>query len=207
MAHNDQIRPLADVPDHGFGLLGGLAHSVLADYADAVPPVPRLHLGQNTLPNPPFPMAARVPFVELLESWGPCDGNLAAFLAAAGQHLRDLPIPDASEFSQSARVLQRVLRFDAIAIAWPSPGALDPCAPEPFANPGGEPDPGMPTVITVAVDRAGKALYGWMPQAGSAADIELTGEGLTANDPIVALLLDVLLAQYEWTCKVFGLVS
>jgi hypothetical protein len=202
MAHNDQIRPLADVPDHGFGLLGGLAHSALADYADVVPPVPRLHLGQNTLPNPPFPMAARVPFVELTESWDQCDGTLAAFLAVGARHLRNLPIPKASAYTQPARILQRVLRFDSIAIAWPSPSALDPCVADAGAEPGL--GLGMPTVITVAVDRASNALYGWMPQAGPTAEIELTGEGLTASDPIVALLHDVLLAQYEWTCKVFG---
>jgi hypothetical protein len=63
MANKDHIRPLAGLPDHGFGPLGRLAHSVLAEYAGTAPPVPQLHLGQNTLPNPPFPMAAEVPFI------------------------------------------------------------------------------------------------------------------------------------------------
>jgi hypothetical protein len=208
MPHSAQIRPLADVPDHGFGFLGALAHSALADYSTAVyprttlpvpalPPVPHLHLGQNTLPDPPFPMAALVPFgglSDLRAGWRECGEDLAAFLAGAARQLRKLPVPMASAFSVQARILQRVLRFDSIAMVWPS--ELTPAA-----RPA---DAGLPTVIAVAVDRAGNALCGWMPRAGSAADIELNDEELTADDPIVALLRDVLLAQYEWTCKVFG---
>jgi hypothetical protein len=52
----DHIRPAGRPSDHGFGPLGRLAHSVLAEYAGTAPPVPQLHLGQNTLPNPPFPI-------------------------------------------------------------------------------------------------------------------------------------------------------
>jgi hypothetical protein len=203
MQDTDQIRPLADEPNHGFGLLGGLAHSLLAEYAGAVPAVPRLHLGQNTLPNPPFPMAARVPFGDLSQGWEACSQDLAGFLEAGARSLRTQPVPQASAFSQPVRILQRVLRFDSIAMAWPSQLTARVLAGHRGATPA-EPRPRVATVITVAVDRAGHTLYGWVPQAGGTADIELTGEGLTISDPIAALLLDVLLAQYEWTAKVFG---
>jgi hypothetical protein len=200
MPHSQQIRPLADVPDHGFGLLGALAHSALADYADysGTFPVPHLHLGQNTLPEPPFPMAARVPFGglhDLRAGWRECGEDLAAFLAGAARQLRNLPVPLPSSFSFQARLLQRVLRFDSIAIVWPSELTA---ATESAGS-------GTPTLIAVAVDRAGNVLYGWMPRAGPAAEIELNDEELTADDPIVVLLRGVLTAQYEWTCKVFEL--
>ena len=80
MGTKDPIRPLAGSPDHGFGFLGRLMHSVLAEYAGTVPPVPYLHLGQNTLPNPPFPMPAQVPFGDLSEGWRECGEDLAMFL-------------------------------------------------------------------------------------------------------------------------------
>ena len=116
MGNKDHIRPLAGVPDHGFGFLGRLAYSVLAEYAGAAPSVPHLHLGQNTLPNPPFPMAAEVPFGDLSEGWRECGENLAEFLQAGARALRNQPIPDAAAYSEQIRILQRVLRFDSIAM-------------------------------------------------------------------------------------------
>jgi hypothetical protein len=198
MANNDHIRPLAGVPDHGFGLLGRLAHSVLAEYAGTAPLVPRLHLGQNTLPNPPFPMPAEVPFGDLSEGWQECGEDLALFLRAGARALRDQPTPDISAYSERIRTLQRALRFDSIAMAWHDPGRA------------------AFSMIVVAVDRAGNALGGRIPAGGSSAEIQVTGAGPSAaaaddddadaDDAIVALLRDVLLAQYEWTSTVFGLV-
>src|SRR5487761_213283 len=127
MANKDHIRPLAGVPDHGFGLLGRLAHSVLAEYAGTGLPVPQLHLGQNTLPNPPFPMAAEVPFGDLSEGWQECGADLALFLKAGARALRNQPIPDVSAYSERIRTLQRVLRFDSIAMVWHDPARGPPC--------------------------------------------------------------------------------
>jgi hypothetical protein len=184
MANKDHIRPLAGVPDHGFGLLGRLAHSVLAEYAGTALPVPHLHLGQNTLPNPPFPMAAEVPFGDLSEGWQECGEDLATFLRAGARALRNQPIPDIAVYSERIRILQRVLRFDSIAMVWQDPGRA------------------AFSMVAVAVDRAGNALAGRIPAGGTSADIEI----IEADDTIVALLRDVLLAQYEWTSAVFGLV-
>jgi hypothetical protein len=206
MPHTDQIRLLADVPDHGFGLLGGLAHSVLAEYAGAAPVVPCLHLGQNTLPNPPLELAASVSFGDLSQGWRECGSDLAAFLATGARSLRAQPTPAAGAFSQPVRIVQRLLRFDSIALAWPGWALLSGHAADDADGPADGFCGALPEVIAVAVDRASNALYGWVPQAGSTTDIQVTGDGLTASDPIVALLRDVLLAQYEWTSSVFGLV-
>jgi len=188
MANKDHIRPLAGVPDHGFGLLGRLAHSVLAEYAGTALPVPHLHLGQNTLPNPPFPMAAEVPFGDLSEGWQECGEDLAKFLAAGARALRGQPIPDISAYSERIRILQRVLRFDSIAMVWHDPRRA------------------AFSVVVLAVDRAGNALAGRIPAGGTAADIQITDDEPAVGDTTAALLRDVLLAQYEWTSAVFGLV-
>jgi hypothetical protein len=189
MANNDQIRPLAGVPDHGFGLLGRLVHSVLAEYASATLTVPRLHLGQNTLPNPPFPMAAEVSFGDLSVGWLECGEDLAVFLQTGTVVLRNQPIPDISAYTEEIRVLQRVLRFDSIAMAW-----HDPDRPS-FA------------IIALAMDRAGNFLAGWIRDGGTADDIELTDEAPSTADKVLAALLhEVLQAQYEWTTTAFGLV-
>jgi hypothetical protein len=188
MASKDQIRPLAGVPDHGFGLLGRLAHSALAEYSGAAPSVPHLHLGQNTLPNPPFPMASEVPFGDLSEGWRECGEDLAEFLRAGARALRNQPIPDVSAYGEQIRILQRVLRFDSIAIVWHDPGRA------------------ALSMVALAVDRVGNALSGRIPDGGTAADIEIVDDDSLADDMIVVLLRDVLLAQYEWTSKVFGLV-
>ncbi|HEY6495840.1 MAG TPA: hypothetical protein VIZ43_21375, partial [Trebonia sp.] len=187
MANKDQIRPLAGTPDHGFGLLGELTHSVLAEYAGTVPPVPYLHLGQNTLPNPPFPMPARVPFGDLSQGWRECGEDLAVFLQTGARALRAQAIPDASAYSERIRILQRVLRFDSIVMVWHDPARIG------FS------------LIALAVDRTGRTLAGHVPVGGTVADIEVTDEEPAADDKIVALLRDVLQAQFEWTSAAFGL--
>jgi hypothetical protein len=187
MANKDQIRPLVGSPDHGFGFLGRLMHSVLAEYAGTVPMVPYLHLGQNTLPNPPFPMPAQVPFGDLSEGWRESDADLAMFLQAGARALRNQAIPDVSAFSEQMRILQRVLRFDSIVMVWHDPGRT------------------AFSMVALAVDRAGNALAGRIPADGTTADIEITDEEPADDDKIVALLRDVLQAQYEWTSTAFGL--
>lgn len=189
MPNNDEIRPLAGVPDHGFGLLGRLVHSTIAEYADIPLSAPRLHLGQNTLPDPPFPMPAEVPFGgDLGLGWLECGQSLATFLRTGIAALRSQPIPDISAYSEQIRIAQRVLRFDSIAMVWHDPGRA------------------MLPVVALAVDRAGNALAGWLPDGGTAADIAVSDDDPAAEDLIIALLHELLQAQYEWTSTVFGLV-
>ena len=102
--------------------------------------------------------------------------------------LRSQPIPDISAYSEQIRILQRVLRFDSIAMVWCDPGRV------------------MFSLVALAVDRAGNALAGWLPDGGGLADIEVTDERPPSDDIIVALLHELLQAQYEWTTTAFGLV-
>jgi hypothetical protein len=205
MENTEQIRLLAGVPNHGFGLLGGLAHSVLVEYEGVPLPAPRLHLGQNTLPDPPIPLPAQVPFGDLRQGWNECGRDLVRFLELGARTLRAQATPDISHYSKQIRILQKMLRFDAIALVWEGrlTGAGQPPQPDPSA---GVPD-GVPAVVAWVVDRKGNALLGWFPAAGTSADIEISGDAVTAEDEIVALLREVLLAQYAWTSIVFRLVS
>jgi hypothetical protein len=224
MQNTEQIRLLAGVPNHGFGLLGGLAHSVLAEYPGVPLPAPRLHLGQNTLPDPPLPLPAQVPFGDLNEGWHECGKDLVRFLEAGARALRTQATPDISHYSQQIRILQKILRFDAIAMVWEGrmirpadslagwslasdadTGRRDPRRPDGQRQP--DPSPGVPAVVAWVVDRAGNSLLGWFPAAGSCADIEIIGDPASTEDRIVALLREVLLAQYAWTSIVFRLVS
>jgi hypothetical protein len=132
-------------------------------------------------------MAAEVPFGDLSEGWQECGEDLALFLKAGARALRNQPIPDISAYSERIRTLQRVLRFDSIAMVWHDPARA------------------AFSMVALAVDRAGNALAGRIPAAGTSADIEIIDEP-SADDLIVGLLRDVLLAQYEWTSAVFGLV-
>jgi hypothetical protein len=133
-------------------------------------------------------MAAEVPFGDLSEGWQECGADLEMFLRAGAQALRNQPIPDVSAYSERIRTLQRVLRFDSIAMVWhdPARAAL--------------------SMVAVAVDRAGNALAGQIPAGGTSADIEITDDEAPDDEAVAGLLRDVLLAQYEWTAAVFGLV-
>lgn len=185
----DQIHPLDGVPDHGFGPLGGLTHSVLTQYIGAALTVPHLHLGQNILPDPPFPLAAHVPMGNPLnEDWQECGAELDAFLRAGARELRNQPTPPISAYSQQIRILQWVLRFDAIAMVWRDPRLAG------FS------------MVALVVDRTGNCLAGRVPDGGDATDIEVVRGEPPADDGIAVLLHDVLLAQYEWTSAVFGVV-
>ena len=110
------------------------------------------------------------------------------FLQSGILALRRQPIPDISAYSEQIRILQRVLRFDSIAMVWHDPGRT------------------MYSLVALAVDRAGNSLAGWVPAGGTAADIEVTHERSIADDVIVALLHELLQAQYDWTTTAFGLV-
>jgi hypothetical protein len=217
MENTEQIRLLAGVPNHGFGLLGGLAHSVLAEYEGVPLLAPRLHLGQNTLPDPPIPLPAQVPFGDLYRGWTECGRDLVSFLELGARTLRAQPTPDISRYGLQIRILQKMLRFDAIVMVWRG-RMIRPASSTAnwslavAANAGGadqrEPDSsaGVPAVVAWVVDRTGNSLLGWFPADGTCADIEIIDDAVTAEDTIVALLREVLLAQYAWTSIVFRLV-
>jgi hypothetical protein len=80
------------------------------------------------------------------------------------------------------------LRFDSIAMVWHDPART------------------AFSMVAVVVDRAGNALAGRIPADGTAADIQVIDNTPGGDDVVAGLLRDVLLAQYEWTSTVFGLV-
>ena len=188
MQNTEQIRPLTEVPDHGHGLLGRLAHSVLAEYAGMALPVPRLHLGQNTLPDPPFPMPAQVPFDDLSDEWREVGEDLHAFLELGARTIREQATPPASCYPQQVRLLQLMLRFDSIALVWEARLA--------------GPDNGVSALV---VDRKGNVLAGLIPADGTVAGIVVRADLIDPDDEVIGLLREVLDAQYAWTTSVFGI--
>ena len=217
MSPQEKLRPFGQEPDHGHGMLGQLTHSVLTEYLSAPPAVPRLHLGQNTLPDPPLALATHIPYPVPEGAWDNCDRDLIVFLESGAQSLRTQPTPDGAAFSDEHRIMQRMLRIDSIALAWKArtlrptdsvtnwtltadalAGRLDPADL-------GSADAG-PAVAAWATDRAGAALLGWAPEGGTAAEINVSDD-LDSGDPVISLLGEILDAQYIWTTAVFGTAS
>ena len=77
--------------------------------------------------------------------WQECGADLAMFLKAGARALRNQPVPDISAYGERIRTLQRVLRFDSIAMAWHDPARA------------------AFSMIALAVDRAGNAVAGRIP--------------------------------------------
>jgi hypothetical protein len=215
MSSTEQFRPLTAVPGHGFGPLGQLARGVLTEYLAAMPSVPRLHLGHNTLPHPPFPLAGHMAFPVVQGAWRQCGEDLFVFLAAAARSLRAQPKPSGPVFSEKHLMLQRLLRIDSIAMAWEVRVLLPTesvagwtLAADALAGRVGRQDlddgVAEPALAVWAVDRAGAALLMWAPADGTTDDIACSENLLDADDPVVTHLTDVLDAQYAWTSAVFG---
>lgn len=210
------VRPLGGQPDHGRGALGQLAHLILSDCRGVPPPGPQLHLGLNTLPDPPQPAPAAIFCADLTGQWQQAPpGGLAALLAQCAQALRSHAIPDGAAFSESQHRAQRLLRFDSIALAcaaleveptgsveaWTAAadvlaGRRDPRSLDPrYAR---------PCTLVWVVDRSGTPLLGRVPAGAAAADIALLPDALLSQDRVISPLGQILAAQYAWTCAVFG---
>lgn len=187
---------------------------MLAEYLTESPPTPRLHLGQNTLPDPPFPLSSHIPYAIPDGAWDNCGRDLLVFLESGAQSMRAQPTPDGAAFSQQHRMMQRLLRMDAIALAWRAQtlrvtesvtnwtltadalaGNFDPADLE-------QAD-GIASVAAWAADRTGTSLLGWGPIGGSPDQIAISDD-LALDDQVITLLREILEAQYAWTTKVFG---
>lgn len=224
MSDRGLLRTFEGVPDHGFGAIGRLARGVLDEYVKAPPPEPRLHLGHNTLPDPPFPLSAHIPYTVVEGAWRRSGGDLAAFLASAARSLRAQPKVPASAYSEQHRMLNRLLRVDSIALACEAYTLLPTesvegwmLAADLMAGRSGraelhESEAAERALVVWAVDRSGKTLLMNTPvrdMAGDAADDVSFGDvscldALDRTDPIVARLMEILDAQYEWITAVFG---
>lgn len=204
------------VPDHGFGPIGQLARGVLTEYIDDAAPEPRLHLGHNTLPNPPFPVSGHIAYPVVASAWQQCGQDLLTFLALAARSLRAQPKAPSPGLSEQHQTLNRLLRVDSIAMAWEVRVVLPTesvagwtLAADALAGKVGREEldgaaVAEPAIAVWAVDRAGVGLIMWAPSNGTAEEIACGADLLDTTDPIVAHLADVLDAQYEWTTTVFG---
>jgi hypothetical protein len=218
MSSTEQLQSLEGEPDLGLGPLGQLTHSVLRGYleADSQIVVPRLHLGQNTLPNPPFPMSSHLAFPDVPGAWEACGKNLLVFLEAGARSLRIQSIPPVSEFGEEHRMLRKLLRTDSIAMALRVRYVMPTESVEGWTATADalagrlslydlDPEVAGDAYVVWGVDRAGTAILMWAPAGSTEEDIGSLREFLKPEDPIVAHLMEVLDAQYTWTSKVFGI--
>lgn len=186
------IRSLAGLPDYGRGTLGQLAHAVLLDYADAPPDGPQLHLGQNTMPDPPFPLPAALHFADLTKKWPRHARDLPGLLGKVARSVRAQPLPGEDAVSSRHRQLQQLMRYDSIAIVLPS-RAISSAASSAARH----------RTVTWVVDRAGSCLAGAATPGAGAGGISV-GAPREPDGPVIGQLAKILAAQYSWTCAVFG---
>jgi hypothetical protein len=219
MSETTRLQPVTDLPDHGLGGLGQVAHGVLRATRAADPSrQARLFFGLNTLPDRPFPLVAYIRFPTAPGSWKACGGNVVGFLEAGARSIRDHPVPPPSTFGPEYHRVQRLLRQDAIVMSYPAymvlpqedPGgrALLANLVEGYLRPGDlELSPAARLIDLVwAVERSGTRLIMAAPPDADGEEVillkndEFGGGGTVVLD----LLADLLDAHYTWTCKVFG---
>ena len=187
-----------------------------SDYLHGPPRAPELHVGCNTLPDPPYPMPSRLRHeADTLRGWLACDQDLRFFLESGACSLRDQPVPSPESFDAQTRMMQYLLRIDSMALAWKarvvnpveSVGswtlAADLLAGR--AVPGDiTPDVSEEVLMAWVVDRAGGALLAVAPAGGTEEDITVAATYPDALDEIAGLIRNLLDAQYAWTFAVFG---
>ncbi len=210
-----EIRTLRS-PDHGLGLLGRFAHAVTADHLGVPMGSPAFHIGYNTLPDPPYPMPARILHdLDTLGGWLACGQDLGLFLEIGLRSLHAHPVPDAASFDDQTRLIQYLMRTDAMALAWRA-RMVDPAQSVAAwtltadllagrAGPGDlTADASEQVLVIVAVDRAGATLLAYAPSAGTQDDITVARATGSAMDGVAVPLRDLLDAQHAWTSACFG---
>jgi hypothetical protein len=210
-----EIRTL-ESPDHGLGLLGRFAHAVTADYLGSAPESPSFHLGYNTLPDPPCPIASHLWHgLDTRDAWRGCGQDLHLFLEVGLESLRAHPVPDPACFDAYARLIAHFNRTDAMGLVWrarmiyPAESVAawtltaDLLAGR--ASPGDlTPDVCEAVLVTVAVDRAGATLLAYAPSGGTEDDIIVADAAGSAMDDVAPLLRDLLNAQHAWTTAAYA---
>lgn len=203
-------------PDHDQGALGRFAHAVTADYLGSPPRAPELHLGYNTLPDPPYPMPSRLRHgADTVGGWLACDQDLRSFLESGARSLRGQPVPPRESFDTQTRMMQYLMRIDSMALAWKA-RTVDPTenvgawtlAADLLAGravPGDiTPDVSGEAILAWVVDRSGRVLLAAAPVGGTEDDITVAEAVPGAPDEIAGLVRDILDAQYAWTLAAFG---
>ncbi len=201
------------------GGLGQVAHGVLHDARKAgASAEPRLFLGLNTLADRLFPIVGYIGFPTMPGAWRACGENLVAFLEAAVLSLRAQPVPPGSAFGPEYHRLQRLLRQDAIVMAYPAYMVL------PGESPAGRaildnltegyllPEDldlspaAQLTELAWAVERSGaRRILLLPPGAAGDAVYALNADAAAGRGTVVLdLLAELLDAQCAWTRQVFG---
>ncbi|MGP3960166.1 hypothetical protein ACTWPT_29580 [Nonomuraea sp. 3N208] len=201
------------LPDHGYGGLGRVAHGALMSLSGAEEG-PRLFLGYNTLPNPPFPLVGY-----LQNDLGPEAATLdpVSLLHAAAGSLRAHPVPPKEAFDEGHRRVAAVMRVDAMVFVVsarafapqqsPSARALWANLVEGYYRDGDAEAcaDARETAVALGVDRQkGRVLLMAEPgpSGGYAAPVHIEGE---PRGELFDLLGEVLDAQFVWTKAAFTL--
>lgn len=208
MSDLDQIRFLEHGRDDGLTLLGRLAGAMLAESLGDPPAAPRIHLGMNTLPDPPYPIAAHVPLALPGDAWQRCGQDLLAFLSA-GMRVADRSAGSAAPASSPATGTSiRLMRPDSIVLAWKAvvigaAGCTGSLILVPELMDGGMPDlrhldPAIlrPGLAAWAVDRAGLAVFAWARSDIANSPVTVGNEALDPDDEVFRRLAAILAEQY-----------
>jgi hypothetical protein len=207
------LQSVNGLPDHGCGGLGRVAHGALASPSDGNQQ-PRLFLGYNTLPDPPFPLVGYLQYDLDPRAAGL---DLPVLLRTMADSMRAQPVPPKEAFDESRQRVATAMRVDAMAIVVPTrsmalerseaaralwanlvegyyrEGDAEACADA------------RESALALAVDRA-------HAQVALVAEREPSGEYTTPSrieveprSELFDLLGEVLDAQYTWTKAAFAL--
>jgi hypothetical protein len=202
----DQLRFMPQEHAHGFTSLGQLAGATLTEYLRDPPAVPRLHLGLNTLPDPPLPIAAHVPLDIPEDEWRRSGEDLLAFLDGVVTWRSNQQPSRHSALGPATRTLQPLLRLDSIVLAWKASmivaadGDASLILVRELMNDGQtfvtdlDPAAVRPALAAWAVDRGGFSVFAWArTDVGGA--VSVGDEVLDPDDEVFRLLAATLAAQ------------
>ncbi len=207
------IQPANDLPDHGGGGLGQVAHGALTSFLPDAHQGAGLFLGYNTLPDPPFPLVASLRY-----DFGP---QAAAFdpvtlLGMLADGIRAHPVPPQESFDQARQRLAAALRVDA-AVLVVGARAMAPehsqASRALLANliegyyREGDAEAcvdAREAVVALAVDRAGAQVVLVADRDPSGQYGEPSRVAAAPQGGLFDLLGQVLDAQYSWTKAAFA---
>ncbi|MEV0615330.1 hypothetical protein AB0I81_18555 [Nonomuraea sp. NPDC050404] len=210
------FRSAEGLPEHNCGALGRVAHGALTAPLESPgeASTPRLFLGYNTLPDPPFPMTG---LIEYEMAPGAADLDLPSVLRLLAQSLKSQPVPPVGTYDETHRRTAATMRADAMVIVFsgrafspeqsPPARALWENLVEGYYREGdAEACAGARQAsVGLGVDREdGRVLL----MAERSPSGEHARPARVGNDPegtLFDLLAEVLDAQYRWTRAAFGL--
>ncbi|MGR6915179.1 hypothetical protein ACU635_13120 [[Actinomadura] parvosata] len=211
------FRSAEGLPDHGCGALGRVAHGALTAPIGSrgAPPVgPRLFLGYNTLPDPPFPLAG---FIEYEMDPRVAECELGSVLRTLVESFRTQPVPPEGTFDDTHRRSAAAMRVDAMVVVFsgrafspdqsPPARALWDNLVEGYYHEGdAEACAGArAALVGLGVDRADGRVILLAERDSEGEHRQPERVGVHPEGTLYDLLGDLLDAQYRWTRAAFGL--